>query len=235
MIGIIPCAGHATRIHGLPKYLLPVGDSYLLAILVKRMQTAGVKHVYIGANSDNYDFVSKYAPDGCTVYLCNTVTMSDTILRARKYAGDEDVLFAMPDTWWSSDLVFRSSQFLLERSDAEVALSLFDTRAEQRAKLGMCRFEDVLWSARTGKVTRIDDKPSSTNLIWAWGAIIWKASFWRHINANDSTIGQAVQRAIDCGAVVDGIAEFGNYYDCGTSDEYFRLIRDTTEVIHATT
>lgn len=222
MIGLIPCAGHATRLHGLPKYLLPLGDSYLLAILVRRMQAAGVAHVYIGANRENYDLVEHYAPEGCTVYLVNSKTMSETVLAARKYAGDSDVLFGMPDTWWQDETVYKKLSLVTEPSYRPVELALFGTRSDQRNKLGMCELGDY------STVTCIVDKPNRTNLTLAWGAMAWRQSFWAYINSDDPHIGYAAQRAVNASGLVGGHVMRDDYYDCGTPDEYFACIRATT-------
>jgi UTP-glucose-1-phosphate uridylyltransferase len=225
-IGILPCAGNATRLHGLPKYLLPVGDSYLLAIHVRRMQAAGVKHVYIGANRDNYDLVEKYAPDRCTVYLVNSKTMSETILAARKYAGDEDVLFSMPDTYFDDETIYNRMCSWVQNSPCVAAV--FETRPEQRRLLGMCEIGEA-------SITRIMDKPQlATGLVHAWGMVAWKPSFWPYIQADDPNFGTAMQRAIDYKIIVTAIGSLADYFDCGTSAEYFKCIREITGVTHAT-
>ena len=220
-IGIIPCAGRAERIHGLPKYLLPVGDSYLLAILVKRMYAAGVSHVYIGANRDNYDLVAQYAPDGCTVYLVNSKTMSETVLHARKYAGDHDVLFGMPDTYFESDTSLEVLYGYLETYSYNAYLGLFHVQPEQRSKLGMCLTHPY------GYITYMEDKPIATPLEWAWGLMAWKSAFWAYIHTDDPHVGFAAQRSIANGDNVGGLLLGGRYYDCGTPAGYYRCIIDT--------
>jgi UTP-glucose-1-phosphate uridylyltransferase len=220
MIGIIPCAGHATRLHGLPKYLLPLGDSYLLAILVRRMFAAGVSRVYIGANSENYDLVERYVPDGCTVYLVNSKTMSETVLAGRKYAGDSDVLFGMPDSWWEDDSVYTS--LALEVKTNPIVAALFAARPEQKAKLGLC---EVLVNG----ITRVVDKPAPDRKEYeielAWGALAWKAEFWQFILPSDPHVGFAMQRAIDHKVRVKSSYKWKReYWDCGTFNEYAACI-----------
>lgn len=221
-IGIIPCAGHATRLYGLPKYLLPLQDSYLLAIVVRRMQAAGVKRVYIGANGENAEFVRRYAPEGCSVYVVNSKTMSETILAAQRYVGDEDVLFAMPDTWWEGNLLSGISG-TLQRGADPVVVGICAARPEQKYKVGMCAIDAA------GYITGLVDKPAATAYTYLWAGIGWKAAFWDYIHADDLTIGYALQRALAAGVRLAASVTDGHYYDCGTIDEFAQCMRVTME------
>jgi len=228
MIGIIPAGGKSTRINGLPKYLLPVSGGYLLERLVNQMPA---DRVIVAANPVNFDLLCSYAPNGAAVTSIDSVSMSAALLSIgsshNAISSDEMVLFGMPDTYWTdADTYGRLIETLLDGAD--VAVAVWRIRDEQRGNLGQCSVVE------DNRIESVIDKDSECPLIYAWGAMAWRRSFWAHIHAHDAHLGIALTRAISAGLSVTAVPMSGNYYDCGTPDEYFRCIRETTEVIHAT-
>jgi len=223
MIGLIPAAGHATRINSLPKFLLPVpGDTYLLDILRRRMATAGASPLMIGVNTRNVDLIERYAAHYAYIHECNTATMSETVLQLGQFTGHQAVLFGMPDSYWTDEQVYqRLAADILD--GALVSVALFETTPEQRGDLGMC---DVAFDHdEVLHVTQVADKPEATNLHLAWGAMAWSVGFWQYIRANDPHVGYALARAVQAGRQARAYLATGPYVDCGTPDGYFSLIR----------
>jgi len=223
MISIIPAAGQATRLHGLPKFLLPTPNgSFLLETLHNRMRAAGSDRTLIGANPDNAELLRQYKPDGATVYTVHSATMSETVLAARKYINDADVLFGMPDSFWTDDSVYQRLAADLA-AGAMVSVALFWTWPNQHRSLGMCDvgFNDDDELA----IIQVIDKPETTNLHYAWGAMAWRPDFWQFIDPADPHVGYALQRAIEARANVRGYLAIGLYWDCGTPEGYFACIR----------
>jgi UTP-glucose-1-phosphate uridylyltransferase len=226
-IGLIPAAGHSTRIHGLPKFLLPMGDSYLLDIMARRMLTAGAEHVNTVTSFDNYGLLERFKTDECTAYMRNTNTMSETVLEMRKYSGDNDVLFGMPDSYWTDDQVYEKLLDCLNKTTAIVSLALFDVQAGQWDHVGMCY---TAQEDNTTHIIKIVDKPKIPELGYGclWGAMAWRSEFWKYIHAVDPHVGFAAQRAIEAGETVTGVTMDSYYYDCGTPERYFECIREVT-------
>ena len=223
-VGIIPAAGKATRLHGLPKYLLPVPGGYLLQQMADRM---GVQ-CFIGANADNYDLIDAYKRPGDVAYLVASRSMPETILAVEKYTGTDNVLVGMPDTYWSDRSVYGAMARRLDEG-AVCTVAMFAVSAEQAARLGMC--EVNYWCCLPGdwsQVMRIDDKNPASKLKFAWGALGWQPEFWQYIKPEDAHMGIALQRAIDDGVEVQGYLARGQYYDCGIPEDYFRRIRELT-------
>lgn len=221
MIGIIPAAGHATRMMGLPKMLLPIpGDTTLIRRMRDSMQALNPRKICIGSTGVNLVLLEPLDRHTTKLYPAYTTTMSETVLLARQYAEqDEAVLFGMPDSYIEDTAVFSKLAKSLEHG-ADVAVGIFLTNPEQRHKLGMCRIDD------DGRLLEVIDKPKATHLRYAWGVIAWKPVFWQHIHAADATIGYALTRAIEAQLNVYTVRLDGAYYDCGTPDEYFKLIRE---------
>lgn len=216
MIGILPAAGKAERMHGLPKFLLPIPDGYLLQRHIGMMRKA-CNSIYIGANQYNRPMLHKYS-DEASVYLAEPCdTMSETVLSAKYLGRGTNTLFGMPDTYIEDDQCYAKLAQALE-DGADVAVARFHTRPEQRSKLGMLRLE------RGHKVIEVIDKPAETDLVFAWGALAWKPQFWEFLRPEDPHIGYALPRAIEANLRVWVSPMRGDFWDCGTPDEYFDLI-----------
>lgn len=217
MIGLIPAAGTATRLDGLPKFLLPIAEGHLLSRLVEQMRTAGAESIWIGANKHNAAFIKPYAPDGCTISgKLETATMCETVLAARAFCGDEIVLCGMPDTYWTERYVYERLVNRLDEFGADVAVACWFMRDDQRGKLG-----SVSW--RNDRITDVIDKDPASPYEFAWGALAWKSVFWEHIQPEQNNIGLSLRSAVDAGLKVWAVPIQGDYYDCGTREEYFRL------------
>lgn len=221
MIGILPAAGNASRMNGLPKFLLPIPGGYLLEWHIARMAAAGCDRVNIGAAPHNHELTNRsirglskaqtwiaYAHD----------TMSQTVLSG--YSNPlEPVLFGMPDTYFDDHQAYNKLAAAID-DGADVAVGLFIALQSQRSKLGMCDFD---YSSQ--QITAVEDKPDFTNLSWAWGVLAWKPTFWKCIYAVDPHVGFALPRAIEAGMDVRAVRMDGLYFDCGTPDEYFECIQ----------
>lgn len=227
--GIIPAAGKATRIHGLPKFLLPVPGGYLLERMAARM---GVP-CYIGANPDNAALLKATCPPNATVYEVNSRAMPETILAARPYVGDEHVLVGMPDTYWTDKYVFDVLRDRLEMKWAICAVALFAVEPVMATRLGVC---GVINNTGIPFISSIVDKSATipdAPYVNAWGAMAWTPEFWQYIHPEDAHMGIAMQRALDAGVRIAAFLASGDYYDNGTPEDYFRCIRELTGVEHA--
>lgn len=220
MIGILPAAGNATRINGLPKFLLPIPDGYLLDWHERAMRRAGVAAVYIGANAQTYPILCQYAPEA-TVYVARAhETMSETVLSgydAITEHGYPFCLFGMPDTYWTDDGVYTKLAFALAEG-AQLAVALFLLLPGQHRHVGCVDVDG-------GRIVSVADKPEGGHYFWGWGALAWKTPFWSCIRPEDAHVGFAIPRAIEAGLDVRAVRMDGEYHDCGTTERYFECIR----------
>ncbi len=218
-IGLLPAAGSAARMSGLPKFLLPIPGGTLLNWHCQRMEAAGVEEIALGYSESTVKLLHKNTTPNTFLYSGGR-TLAHTIANAHIITGDADVVFGMPDTYFTDADAYRKVTDGLDGAD--IAVGVFATRPEQRHKLGMVRIE-------ADHVVEVIDKPTATHLIYAWGMIAWKPTFWQHIYPIDATVGDALPRAIRAGLTVRAVPLDGMYYDCGTPDEYFQLIREVTQ------
>lgn len=226
MIGILPCAGKSERIHGLPKFLLPAGDSYLLKMHIDGMKAAGCREVRIGTSLENDDIVFDYADGAMSGVAQQRDTMTQTVLSLRQYSRGEPVLFGMPDTNWKSGIESVYSFLTHMRGPADVWLYCCQARWKQWQRGGMC---DLDPQKENGNVTKITDKPETSETPWIWGAMLWQPTLWPYLHPEDPHVGYGVQRAVEAGLHVHAVVGWNDdYYDCGTSSEYFEMIRAIT-------
>lgn len=225
MIGLLPAAGKAERIHGIPKFLLPVENTYLLDWHVSAMTKAGAAEVWVGSHINNAYLVQQYAKAGYVAARCETMTQ--TVLSSELNKSKENVLFGMPDTYWRDADVYRKLIAALHKG-AHVAVAVFQARPGQHRKGGMCEISGF------NRLLDVIDKPAETDLTWIWGAMAWKPGFWPHMQADDPHVGYALPRAIAADLDVRAVYCEGGYYDVGTPEGYFECIRATTgETVHA--
>lgn len=224
MIGLLPAAGRATRIGGLPKWLLPVPEGSLLALHVQRMTDAGTAKVAIGAGYHNSGLILQYAPAGTETYFVTSKTMNETVLKARRIAGDQPVLLGMPDTYWrAADVYTRLAQASVGSILATVAV--WRIRPDQRGRVGQCAINPI------GRVVRMADKDADCAYPWVWGALIFQPGLWDYIKPEHPHVGYAVNAAVEAGECIMSEQIAGDYYDCGTSAEYFKLCATFTEAV----
>jgi NDP-sugar pyrophosphorylase family protein len=225
MIGILPCAGEAKRIHGLPKYLLPCPpDDYLLNHHFTGMMDAGCDTVFMGANPENFSALTLQikSKDAVTYRADKYRTMTETVLWMKEHGNNIDsVLFGMPDTYFDSPTVYEQLAYLM-KFENDVVVAVCKARPDQHKQGGMVRLD---WN---GRVMEVIDKPETTDIQYIWGAMAWSPSFWNCLTPDMPHIGYGLPVAIERGLKVQSIYIGGNFWDCGTPERYFEMIRATT-------
>jgi hypothetical protein len=216
MIGLIPAAGDAARMFGVPKFLLPTPGGVLIDVMAARM-SASCSRLFTGTQSRHYGMVNHRLGSAThTIYLADTSTMSETVLIGRRFTFDQPVLFGMPDTWFEDSAAFAKLAAAVH-DGADVAVGVFEAQPGQHRKGGMCRVED-------GRVLAVIDKPDVCAWPHIWGALAWRPTFWPFIAPADPHVGYALPRAIADGLNVRAVRLGGVYWDCGTPDDYFDCI-----------
>lgn len=229
-VGLIPAAGKAVRMYGLPKFLLPVKDGLLIDHLIAQMNQVVTEEIFIGTSHSNAEAILRYAPityDQTKHYRVETRTMSETVLAARPIVGDANVIFGMGDSYWTGTSIY---QRLLDKLNFScVSAALWQVSSVQARSLGMCKVEGNIGDDEV-IITKIVDKDQSGDLSWAWGALAWTKDFWQYIREDDPHVGYAVQRVIEQSNPVPAVLSDGIYFDCGTTDGYFECIRSFVDL-----
>jgi hypothetical protein len=227
-IGLLPCAGTATRLYNIPKFMLPLKDKQisLLTNWCHMLFHIGCNKIIIGTSTFNKPFIDHLLltqmidiNDKIIIKIIeNSQTMNYTILEMLKDELYDIAIMAMPDThvdYISSHLIERISS----TDNNCVGAFLWNIRSTQAGKIGQCKINDNF-------ICDIVDKNKDCVYQYGWGCIVFKSAFEKYINKDDLHIGYAMTSAISSGILYEIVK--GQYWDCGTIDEY----RDYLNFMH---
>jgi glucose-1-phosphate thymidylyltransferase len=236
VIGLIPCAGRGSRL-SLPfsKELFPNVHTltYKPVILytINAMKRAGIHHFVVTINPQKMDivkFLGNGKQFGVSISYCvhpEPRSLPESIEESYHLIKDKTVVFAMPDTY-VEPANFLQTLLNSHRMDStsEVTLACFKT--EKPGKYGMVQF-----SEETKIVDTIVDKPTSTHLVWMWGAMVWNPIYTEEIHqfvinhSNNKTtdkeliLTDSLKPLIKQKLVKTYCFPQGKYMDLGTYDE----------------
>ena len=219
IVGVLPAAGMATRMGGLPKFLLPVlGDSSALLDRHVSEMLKVVSQVVIPTRPENASLLGRYGDQpGVTVICMTTATMSETVLRVNQVVRADAYVLGMPDTYFHGESPYRRLVAALA-GQTDLALALWRIRPSQRGKLGQIELNEGT------RVTSSQDKDSACEYPWSWGAIAYSESILSLLNPGSPHIGYIIQPAVDASKSVIGLPMSGEYYDCGSATEYREVL-----------
>lgn len=223
MIGLLPAAGKAERIHGLPKFLLPIPEGEtLIHRHIFLMREAGCAPIVIGANSDNKQLIVDHT-DYTLVYVAkHHDTMAQTVLSFYETwlhpsgrAGEERICFGMPDVYFSDASAYQQ----VAAVEADIVVGCFRIPPNEQHKHDLVRIEH-------GRVVEVLNKPAPhSSLQCTWGILLWKPVYWQYLQPDDPHVGHGLPRAIADGLDVRPVVIEGGYWNIGTTDDYFNCIR----------
>ena len=219
MDAILPAAGLAKRMRGIPKFLLPADKNYntLLEIHINNL-TDICENIYLPTRPelvpilDSLDFIQ----DNLIIAEMTTNTMCETVNETIKLSDSENFILIMPDTFFLGDQPYK----LLNPDTNFSNLACWKIRESQRGKLGEVFINDK------NLITDIVDKKANNGYEYAWGALTFNRKITDYLNNNEPHIGYAVKNGLDKGEKVDATVLEGSYYDCGTPSEYVDLLKN---------
>jgi dTDP-glucose pyrophosphorylase len=234
MWGVIPAAGHGSRIQPLAfsKELLPVGTAWVAGVerpcavseyLVERMVEAGADKLAFVVRPGKTDILNYYGAgydQATAVYVVQPYPagLCDAMFRAAPLIGDEPVLVGLPDTIW-----FPRDGLSSLREDA-LSFLLFPV---DRPDL----FDAVLLDEQS-RVRAIEVKQPGDPSRWIWGAFKMPARVFRDLHRlwlsrsrRDEYLGTLVNAYIAEGGVAYGVRSGESYVDVGTLNGYRAALR----------
>jgi choline kinase len=221
MDAIIPAAGMATRMRGIPKFLLPCDSSYTtlieshIAELLKVCET-----VWIPTRPELVLLLDSLglAKDRVVILPMQTENMTQTVLKVSKISNSNYFHLVMPDTFFFGEQPYE----FLSKEPQLVDLACWRIRNDQKGKLGQVLISD-------GVVTEMRDKDPLCDFEHSWGSLTFNKILLDYSNLTDPHIGYAIKSALVAGEPVKAKIMRGKYFDCGTPLEYVDMLR---EVIH---
>jgi glucose-1-phosphate thymidylyltransferase len=253
VIGLIPCAGHATRITPLPcsKEVLPVGlgrsadgsirPKVVSHYILDNMRRGGVSKVFFILRKGKWDIPQYYgsgAPMGMQLgYLVTEKTFGPpyTLDEAYPFVRGARIALGFPDILIEPENAYAKTLERLVSTRADLALSLYRPHKIQ--------VSDMIAIDRTGRVRELIIKPNETNLTWGWIFAVWTPKFTEFIHEYLSvprtsaeqpgsglppelTVGHVIQGAIAEGLVIQSAIFRGKrYLDIG-SPEGLQQVRE---------
>jgi glucose-1-phosphate thymidylyltransferase len=251
LIGVIPAAGKGSRLFPYPgpKELFPIGyqeieingekvkrPKVVSQYLIESFSNSGVNKVVIIIGDNKFD-IMRYYGNGDKfklniVYAYQEVPtgMPDAIDIAYPWIKGSTVVFGMPDTIISPNNLFKHLLNFYSNSLADVVLGCFKT--DKPYKFGMVDFEP-----KTKKVRNIIDKPTTSNLEYMWGIVIWNDRFTEFLHRilpemhhespkKEIVLGDVFQKAIDNDLNIKAYPFLeGRYFDIGTWDEISEVLK----------
>jgi hypothetical protein len=217
--GIIPLGGTASRVNNLPKFLFPCsGDTSLLGRLLNIYHKNNIFDIVAGVSETNSSLLTNY--DNIDKKIVNTKTMSETIYSILEMNSDINIMF-MPDTYFTiNDEIQRCIELL---QTYKIVVFIWEIKKFQIGKVGQCNID-----IKNGQVIDIIDKDKNCNYDYMWGGISWTREMNQYINPSWNTIGNLIKKSIELNIKVGYVKVPNDYYDCGTYDEYFQMIKNTT-------
>jgi len=220
LLHIIPAAGKATRIGGIPKFLLPIGsDNFLIKFHVQNLLSnlENSKKV-IAVNSENYETIKRMNLDA-EILTVETSTMNETVnMVISKYPEYENYLLTMPDTYYKDHRVIDGLVENFFSSKSLISTALWKIQNHQIGNLGQV---DV----SSDYLLDVIDKDFACEYEFCWGSIIWHKDLNRFILNDQSHVGYMLKPIINSGLKISYKIADDIYYDCGTFEEYSLLIR----------
>tara|TARA_B110000014_G_scaffold897_1_gene602 strand:- start:982 stop:1686 length:705 start_codon:yes stop_codon:yes gene_type:complete len=223
---IIPASGLATRLSGIPKFLLPIPNmNNLITFHVSLSENNNsFKNINIATNSSFYEILNNLENLNSNqklkaIEILNTKTMNET-LNNFKNKNSEYFLLTMPDTFFTDNEIVKKMINEIEADPSlDCVLGLWNIKDSQRIKVGQCKIED-------NRVVEVVDKNLKYKYNHLWGTVLFKKNLWEFIDSNDPHIGYSFNPAIQSGLKIGYAIASGSYYDCGTIEEYWDMVRN---------
>ena len=216
--GLIPLGGTASRMKNIPKFLLPCKVNYsLLDNVVELFNKHNIHHITAGVSESNSRLLYNY--NGLHTIQVNTKTMSETVYKIIDNQSICKNILIMPDTYFTINNEINDMIYMLNTYD--IVVILWKIKDYQIGKVGQC-------NVINGELIDIKDKTHECEYPYFWGVISWNSNMNRYIDPTWETIGDLIRISIDNNIKVGHVISDGEYYDCGTYSEYFKMIKEHT-------
>jgi glucose-1-phosphate thymidylyltransferase len=246
VIGLIPCAGHATRIAPLPcsKEILPIGlrpavdgslrPKVVSHDLLEKMRQGGVRKAFFILRNGKWD-IPDYYRDGAAFgmdlgYLMMRLPYGApyTLDQAYPFVRGVRVALGYPDILLGPPDAFGRALNRLTTTRADLVLGLF--------RISHTQSSDMISVDRAGQVRDLVIKPDETKLKWGWMFAVWTPVFTEYLHdyltvprtqaqspdttlPRELTVGHVIQAAVRDGVRTQSVTFARHtYLDIGTPE-----------------
>lgn len=228
---IIPAAGNASRMKGIPKYLLPVGiDSKpLIFYHIEAALGANISDVLVAISPSMQEYMKDLLKDfSKSVHLIpiRSISLSDTLVQSYKLSGlqreNEAVSVSLPDTFNAGFLDQTFAKALVEVRSHSRGLVLWKMVSCQEGKMGQVDLD-----SKNSHAKDIKDKDLTCRYEHIWGAFSILGHDIQKLNIENATVGDDINSMIHSGEKIHCEILKGRFFDCGTILEYFETLKVT--------
>ena len=219
MHGILPAAGQAMRLRRLPKFLLPC-DSEASTLIEKHIESMEpyCEVIWLPVRADLVPLVSDLNLGEKVIPLpLKTNTMTETVMKTAEISGSDKFLLGMPDTAFSNEYPYQRIASTL--NNHTLSLALWETSPTQLGKVGSVEIHQNV-------ITNSIDKSSKIQYRYHWGAMAFNRHYLELLDYGMSSIGYGIKICIERSIEIDYSIFNGDYFDCGTFNEYKRFINN---------
>jgi len=213
-IGILPASGSASRLNGLPKFILPVADGRSLLQWHVDLMSRACRHVTVSTRNRWTALVRDLS---LNAYITEREpsTMADAVLKMTMGESDA-IVIGMPDIYIHNSL----SNFYqdLLTSDGDIVLATWDYAPQNmRGKIGQVLADDK------GNVLSVVDKDPDCDYPEMWGALLFRNESIKKIDPEGGSVLNKVNDWIAEGVSVKRVKMSGEYIDAGTVEGLVQL------------
>lgn len=224
---ILPAAGSATRMRGLPKFLLPCDENYLSLLERHINHLAPIcNKIWIPIRPDLIALVESLnipAPN-TEIFPISTNTMTETLRKTASKSMSEKFVMVMPDTYFQGELPYE----YLATGAEKMNLACWKIRAEQYGKLGQVQISKSSPEETQGTVSSSRDKDPSCRFPFSWGAMSFSREVLELADDEMPHLGYVLPQLLEKNMQIHAKVIDGEYFDCGTPQEYISMLQDTT-------
>jgi len=221
---LLPAAGSATRMRGLPKFLLPTHASNT-SLIERHLNFLGEQfdEILIGINPDFSHLLKSVLDESLKLKIVEmkTQTMMETVTNLCNKSTSASFFLIMPDTFFSNytEIV----KFICDDNLYDTNLLCWELQDFQKGKLGQVSVN------KNDLITDIRDKDSECTYKYFWGAAAFSKDNLRVVDDKEAHVGFMYEKLLARNIKVGAIKIQGSYYDCGTQEEYIRMLTEPKE------
>lgn len=237
VVGLVPCAGWATRLEGLrgSKEVLEawvppgaVTPQPVCSCLLRAFARAGIRTAHLVLRSGKWDIPERLGDGGSVgLGLSYLITESPhgpayTLDQAWPFLRDAVTVVGFPDILFPDPDPFTPMLARLQATGADVVLGLFPVLDAQPC--------DTVELDPEGRVTDLTPKPGTSEAGHSWALAAWTPRFGRYLHealaehpppppGTDRPIGQVLRQALGEGYRIEGVPVSSEpFLDVGTPE-----------------
>ena len=212
-LAVIPAAGRAVRLNGLPKFLLPIESYGSLLAYHLRMASEYADQIIVGTRPEFSSLILDLCKDfKAKVCVMETKTLTETVCEIARGLNPQTLTVHLPDTYVGPENIYSKLE-KISSSNEKSAMAIWRSLESQRGLLGQVETED---SENLSRVTRIVDKDPNFFTGYHWGSISFYNPNVEQWDRSEVTIGNVVSKLIADGEKFLSLKSDAEYFDLGT-------------------